>query len=46
LEQEEQVAVFLRLLIVGKETFLEICLAFQVARNLILLRAGQQVGGG
>lgn len=38
MEEEEQVAIFLGLLIVGKEPLLEVCGIFQVTGNFVLLR--------
>lgn len=37
LEQEQQVAIFLRFVIVGKEALLHISSSFEMARNFILL---------
>ena len=37
LEKEEQVAVLLSLLIVGKEALLKICSIFKMTRDLVLL---------
>lgn len=39
LEEEEQVSVFLRLLVVGKEALLKLSGFVEVACNLVLLRA-------
>lgn len=41
LEEEEQVAVLLRLLVVGKEAFLEFEAVSQVVGDFILLRDSQ-----
>lgn len=38
LQQEQEVAISLRLLVVRKDAFLYICGVFQVACNLVLLR--------
>lgn len=38
LEQKEQISVFLRLLVVGKEAFLEFGRFVEVVRNFILLQ--------
>ena len=37
LEEEEQIAVLLSFLVIGKETFLQICGIFKMVRDLILL---------
>lgn len=41
LEEEEQIAVFLRLLVIGKETFLEFEAVCKVVGDFILLRSSQ-----
>jgi hypothetical protein len=38
LQEEEQVAVFLCLFIIGKGTLLQVCRILKVARDLILLQ--------
>jgi hypothetical protein len=38
LEEEQQISVFLRLLIVGEEAFLDLCRLVHVARHLLALR--------
>jgi len=38
LEEEEEISVSLRFLIVGEESFLHVCCIFKMARNLVLLQ--------